>query len=405
MDYTKLTDQERIDVLQYYGLINTHFLPDNWLQLISSIPLIPGSATAVELIDLYIGTKLFERGLNIPDDLNTNNITADYYQMVAPMLYLPPDFSIDHLQRAKRVIRIIRSLKSSIRPNITPTITPIVRPNITPTITPIVRPNITPTITPIVRPNITPTITPIVRPNITPIRPNIVPISPTIRPNIVPINPTIRPNIVPVNTSPINISTISTSPISTSPINTSPINTSPINTSAINTSAINTSAINTSPSMGLSRIEILPVIFSGVGRIGDFGWMINQPEYEDVLFLFNDNEEQFLAYINNINNLPVQACTIGGGNAVIRPYQCERQPRAAGIPTGKNGVGYKNLSEARIIIDKAFIHIAELLRTGRYRRVVYSAGSDGRTLGTSIFSPSPEIKEYIVQNIESLRSI
>ena len=131
--------------------------------------------------------------------------------------------------------------------------------------------------------------------------------------------------------------------------------------------------------------------------------MIQQPQYNDVLFLFNDNEHQFLEFYNNraLDTKPVAACSIGGGNAIIRPYQCTTPPRAAGIPTGDK-VGYQTLEESQVFIDAAFEYIAALLMTGRYQRVAYSAAEDGRSLGAAIFSPSEEVKQYIVNKIYSL---
>ncbi|REJ76214.1 MAG: hypothetical protein DWQ47_11405 [Acidobacteria bacterium] len=55
----------------------------------------------------------------------------------------------------------------------------------------------------------------------------------------------------------------------------------------------------------LAAMEITGRVFKHSGEYGDFAWMIEQPEYADALFIFNDNEEQFLAYrsdpISNVN--------------------------------------------------------------------------------------------------------
>jgi len=161
-------------------------------------------------------------------------------------------------------------------------------------------------------------------------------------------------------------------------------------------------------------IKLIPSGFKGRNKEGDFSWMINRPEYNDVLFIFNDNQvvlkaslsrtSQFIAFIEYLrsgeNN--GMACSIGGGNAVIRPYQCLIPPKAAGIPTGSRGVGYQNLDAAKPYIDIAIEYINGLLKSGNYKRVMYSASRDGRTLGASIFSPSIEVKEYIVSSLENL---
>src|SRR5436853_1089655 len=65
----------------------------------------------------------------------------------------------------------------------------------------------------------------------------------------------------------------------------------------------------------MRKLQIMPVIFTSGGKIGDFGWMIQRPEYHDVLFLYNDNEEQFRQFMTNKNN--PNACKSGGGNAII----------------------------------------------------------------------------------------
>ena len=57
--------------------------------------------------------------------------------------------------------------------------------------------------------------------------------------------------------------------------------------------------------------------FAGRGRAGDFAWMIEQPEYADALFIFNDNEGEFRAHQRHAPG--ARQCHAGGGNAVIRP--------------------------------------------------------------------------------------
>ena len=282
MDYSKLTNQEIIAALQFHNLIIGNQLPNNWHQLIQTIKVEPGAAVAVELIDLYIADILYKQGIEIPPELNTNIITPEYYQQLAPVLYLPTTFTNDNLTRTKRIVRIIRSFINNKTPMI----------------------------------NITPNY----------------------------------------------------------------------------------------PIIAQQKIQIMPVIFTGPNKVGDFNWMIQQPQYNDVLFLFNDNESQFQDFIKSVDKptRPRGACSAGGGNAIIRPYQCDNPPRAAGIPTGNALGGYKNLRNVQQIIEAAFFHIINLLRTGRYRRVAYSAGPDGRSLGTQIFAPVEEVKEYIVNNIENL---
>lgn len=154
----------------------------------------------------------------------------------------------------------------------------------------------------------------------------------------------------------------------------------------------------------LEKIKLLPCVFKKPGKVGDFSWMLRRSKYNDVLFLFNDNQEQFEAFLEykrsgEYNEL---AESRGGGNAVIRPYQLLDPPRAAGIPTGSNGKGYIDLNKAKPYIDDAISNIKNLINTGFYKRIAYSAEEDRRTLGSSIYIISDDVKEYIVSSLESL---
>ena len=147
-------------------------------------------------------------------------------------------------------------------------------------------------------------------------------------------------------------------------------------------------------------MEVIGSQFAGRARRGDFAWMIEQDDYADALFVFNDNEEQFRAYQRDRTG--GAGCSRGGGNAVIRPYRCADPPRAAGVPTGAHGGGYRELTEAvRGVIDDAFAVIDELLASGRYARVFYSAEADGG-LGTGIFAVADDVKAYIIDKLRAL---
>ena len=152
----------------------------------------------------------------------------------------------------------------------------------------------------------------------------------------------------------------------------------------------------------MSSVSVVGSVFTTRGCDGDFGWMIEQPEYEDTLFVFNDNEEQFLAHLED----PTSSfgCSVGGGNAVIRPYRCRQPPRSAGIPTGVDGQGYNSLnSSSQRTIDLAIEHIQTLLSSGNYHRVIFSSDGDGG-LGTGIFEVDSSVKDYIVQSLRGLDS-
>ena len=152
---------------------------------------------------------------------------------------------------------------------------------------------------------------------------------------------------------------------------------------------------------------IHPLTFTRAGKIGDFRWMITQPQYARTLFLFNDNEEQFFAYMYVKSHPGLSQAGIdesrayksGGGNSIIRPYQ--RTGMAAGIPTGRARRGYTDLSNCSAVIDLAFLHIRQLLASGRYTDVAFSSDGNG-SLGAAIFSPSSEVNAYITNCIYSL---
>lgn len=149
-----------------------------------------------------------------------------------------------------------------------------------------------------------------------------------------------------------------------------------------------------------NKITLIPSVYKGPGKYGDFEWMIRQPEYDKVLFIFNDNEESFLR----------SSGAKGKGNAVIRPSSIGDAPRSAGIPTGyyvkgKINHGYTSLSDGRAkkIIDLSITKIRNLLATGRYDTVMYSGNSNGE-LGSSIFVIGSDVKEYIVKELQKLVS-
>jgi hypothetical protein len=152
-------------------------------------------------------------------------------------------------------------------------------------------------------------------------------------------------------------------------------------------------------------VQVIGSQFSHPGEPGDFSWMIERPEYDDALFIFNDNEEQFLAYLKD-QTPKTYGCRDGKGNALIRHYRCTQPPRAAGVPTGwiqkTPPVGYPALTDAvRGVIDEALAVIKTLVASGRYQRIFYSVDKDGN-LGHGIFDPADAVKSYIVTELNEL---
>lgn len=147
-------------------------------------------------------------------------------------------------------------------------------------------------------------------------------------------------------------------------------------------------------------MKVIGSIFGGGGKDGDFAWMITQDYYRDALFVFNDNEAQYKAHREQATKLGGSGCAPGGGNAVIRPYQCQTPPRAAGIPTGPN---YDSLAPCvKEIIDEAIATIKRIALKERYNRIIYSAANATGDLGTSIFHVGDNVKEYIVNQLKGL---
>jgi len=143
-------------------------------------------------------------------------------------------------------------------------------------------------------------------------------------------------------------------------------------------------------------IKVVRSTYRGVGVLGDYLWMINQPEFARALFIFNDNEEQFDDYVAG----RAVGFTAGGGNAAVRQFRKHLPPRSAGVPTGKRGRGYSALdATTKSKIDEALAVISALLKTGNYDQIVVSKSKDGDTLGTGIYEVALEERDYIYQQL------
>ena len=94
--------------------------------------------------------------------------------------------------------------------------------------------------------------------------------------------------------------------------------------------------------------------------------------------------------------------SVGGGNAVIRPYQ-GAGARAAGVPTGP---GYDALTaENKAFIDRALARVRALIKSGRYTTLVYSADeADPSLLGHGIFDVGDDVRRYIVAELKTIAS-
>ena len=79
------------------------------------------------------------------------------------------------------------------------------------------------------------------------------------------------------------------------------------------------------------KCKVMPTFYCGSGKFGDWPWMKDQPVFAHNLFVFNDNEEQFDAYLAEAEF----GYSAGAGNAVARPWRRLNPPKSAGVPTGK----------------------------------------------------------------------
>ena len=147
--------------------------------------------------------------------------------------------------------------------------------------------------------------------------------------------------------------------------------------------------------------EVIGSVFDKPGRDGDFSLMSQQAENEKTLFIFNDNEEQFRAFVRGDSS----GFSKGGGNAAIRPLRGLKPPRSAGVPTGTlNGGGYLRLDEAtKKVINESIAVIQELLNSGDYERVIFSKDKSSPTLGTGLFFVAEDVKKYIYDALMGLR--
>jgi len=141
------------------------------------------------------------------------------------------------------------------------------------------------------------------------------------------------------------------------------------------------------------KVKIIPIIYDENNENTDFNKMITSGNYEDSLFIFNDDEIS-----HNTNKR-------GRGNAIIRIYNKYGlgKPNSAGINTGGR-TGYTKLDQStKASIDKCLDEIKELIVKYKYKNIYYSADKiDGYTLGTSIFKVDKDVINYITSEIHKL---
>lgn len=149
--------------------------------------------------------------------------------------------------------------------------------------------------------------------------------------------------------------------------------------------------------------NLIPSVYHQINS--NFETMINQDQYKDSLFIFNDNHLQHKTVIK------------GRGNAVIRPYNqysTYNPPKSIGISTGYsiNTGGFKSLNQkfifncrmmtAKNIIDNECNEIGELLKKHVYYNIIFSStDKDGSDIGTGLFNVGEDVRKYILGKIKS----
>ena len=155
--------------------------------------------------------------------------------------------------------------------------------------------------------------------------------------------------------------------------------------------------------------SLIPSIFQGEGRAGDFKWEIEQELRarqagrgqtcgHGTLYIINENTVD-----RNTNN------PRGRGNATARPYgkatrEYKEWPFVTGVTTGfgrtADGVsrsGFRSLHAGiKAIIDEDLAQLNRLVHTGLYNQIKYSAVDSRGGLGTGQFDVAPSVKKYIM---------
>lgn len=172
-------------------------------------------------------------------------------------------------------------------------------------------------------------------------------------------------------------------------------------------------------------VDVIGTRFTKPNVYGDFAWMIEQPEFMDSVFIFNDCEHHFVSanFQDSRTVDPKLITEVGAGNAVIRPWQ--DVDRAVGIPTGCYQVvdtklvtgsedtyynvtkrqGYTSLNrEVKVAVNAALFRLALCVIENGYSRVFYSSDENG-LLGTSIFKVNEAVVQYITDGLLTLNPL
>jgi hypothetical protein len=144
------------------------------------------------------------------------------------------------------------------------------------------------------------------------------------------------------------------------------------------------------------KCNVIPTVFTGTGKFGDWAWMREQAFWAHTLFVFNDNEEQFDAFVAG----SASGFSQGAGNAIARPWRRLNPPMSAGVPTGKNGIGYQHFDAGtKEKIDQSLTVIYDQLKTFYYDSLALSSNDNWTTLGSSTFEVDEQVLQYIFDRL------
>ena len=139
--------------------------------------------------------------------------------------------------------------------------------------------------------------------------------------------------------------------------------------------------------------NILAIIYKKPNEYGDFNYMIKSGNYDNVLFLFDDNKE---TYNTNI---------CGPGIAKIRIYNefsNKKYINSAGIIVGYNNIGFNILNEEnKNIINMCFEKIKDFIIEYKYKELYYSCDENG-FIKTYIPYVDKTVIDYVTKKISSL---
>ncbi len=165
------------------------------------------------------------------------------------------------------------------------------------------------------------------------------------------------------------------------------------------------------PAPAAGALCVHKVFYQGKGKHGDYAWMLQQPKYDSVLHIYNENLEQ---YRRKHDTRP------GGGNACARAYRPSpavpgrRRGKAIGIPTGSRGCGFRSLQQVvgggvamtvQRVIDQAIQEAVQhvLAHPGRFKVICYCVNSAHEDLiGQGVFSAGDDVRRYITRAIKRL---